>query len=571
MLLTVMRFPQLSLPLTAALTVAFTSTARAQSTHEHASTPECLIPTSAAADVTLFQSDIVFRIAGRDTLRLDLSRPSNSQSRGLVVIVHGGGWRAGNKSERLSPVVRRIAAAGYAVASVDYRLTTGDANRFPAALEDVWCAVAFLRRQSRALGINADRIVIAGESAGSQLAAMTALAPDIAGRACPDPGLSGSLTGVIGMYGIYDFLSLDDQPRALDAVTLNLGGLPTADTALARRASPIHHVSARTPPVLLVHGTADRSVALDQSMRMRNAVRASGIEADLVEVPGFDHGFPMVSSDEPVRASSCAILEFLRRRLGSAESERQPSTGFRVVARDFALSMPARTPSGLRNIRLVNSGTEPHYFGVVRVDSGKTLADFIAWRASRTARPGWLVTVSGSAPVEAGDSLDLGVRLTPGRYVAFCSYPSPDGTPHIAKGMVGEFAVESGARDDVLPAVDANVNFVNYAFAPPIIPRPGRRTWRVENPSNEMHQMLVIQLPDGVTPEQEIAWFRGGSRGPRPGKPSGGVLQLPPDGQVWLTMTFRPGRYLLLCTVTDPTGRPHDQLGMFSVIDVPER
>jgi acetyl esterase/lipase len=528
--------------------------------------PACDIPSSAAADATRLRSDIVYRTIGRDTLRLDLAQPNGGGPRPLVVIVHGGGWRAGNKSERLAPIVRRLAAAGYAVASVDYRLTAGENNRFPAALEDVWCAVAFLRARGRELGIDAGRIVIAGESAGGQLATMTALAPDVAGRTCPDAGLTASIRGAIGMYGIYDFLALDDQPRAADAVAGNLGRAPAEDSALARRASPIRYVSNRTPPMLFAHGTADRSVSLDQSQRMRDAIRAVGAESELVPVHGYDHGFPMVSDEPALRASSCAVLGFLKRHLDAPAP--QASETFRVIARDYALAMPASTPAGLRRVRLVNAGAEPHYFGLMKVDSGKTVADFLTWRASRTRRPAWLTAVGGAAPVESGDSVDLVLPLAAGRYIAFCSYPSPDGTPHLMKGMVGEFVVESRSLAVAEPRADADVHLVKYAFTPPLTLDAGRRTLRVDNPSDEIHQMLIIRLPDGVRPEQEVAWFRGGSRGPRPGNPTGGVLQLPPRERVWLTMTLSPGRYLLLCTVADPSGRPHHELGMTSTIAV---
>jgi len=86
-------------------------------------------------------------------------------------------------------------------------------------------------------------------------------------------------------------------------------------------------------------------------------------------------------------------------------------------------------------------------------------------------------------------------------------------------------------------------------------------------------------LVDGATffegPGRPLRARRGGwprhRRGPRPGRPHGGVLQLPANQQVWVTMTLELGRYLLLCTVNDPKGRPHDQLGMLSVLEVSAR
>ena len=523
---------------------------------------ECAIPTAREAESVRYQSDIVYRVIGRDTLRLDLVLPANGTPRGLLLITHGGGWRAGDKSERLAPSVRRIAAAGYAVASINYRLTAGATNRFPAALEDAGCAVAWLRRNQAVLGIDASRIVLVGESAGTQLAAMVALAPDVAGRACPDASLAQSIRGVIGMYGILDFLALADQPRALDAVTAHLGVAPSADTMLAKRASPIHHVAARPPEMLFVHGTADRSVSPDQSHRMARAVEAAGGRARVVLVPGQDHGFPMVSDDAALRESSCAILEFLAKHLAP-----EPNP-VRVVATDYRLALPTAVEPGLRRIRLVNRGSEPHYLGLMRTDSGKTSRDYVAWRQSRTPRPAWLTPAGGIAPVQPGDSADLVLDLPAGQYVVFCTYPSSDGTSHLMKGMVGDLVVRgTDVRDE--PVADAEVRLADFNFTVSAPLSAGRRTLSVRNESASLHQLLIVRLPDGVTEDQELAWFRGGSLGERPGIPTGGVLQLPAGQRVWASIALRPGRYMLLCTVVDREGRPHHALGMRATIAVP--
>ena len=523
-----------------------------------ASAIACSIPTDAAADAVRYHADIPYRVVGTDTLELDLAMPVGGGPRPLIVIVHGGGWRAGDKAERLGPSIRRLAASGYAVASVNYRLTAGTANRFPAALEDVWCAVSFLRAKSATLHIDASRIVLAGESAGSQLAAMTALAPAIAARGCADENVTAAVRGFVGMYGIYDFLSLDGQPRAADAVTSHLGLTPPSDSALARKASPFHNLAATGPAMLLVHGTADRSVSPDQSAAMVQAAKRLGVEAELVLVPGMDHGFPMVAPDSVLRESSCALLRFLQRELPAEDNE-----PVRVVATDYRLTFPGEVSSGVRRLRLVNRGSEPHYAGIMRVDSGKTSRDFLAWRGTRDPRPGWLTPIGGIAPVQPGDSTDLVMPLEPGSYVVFCTYPSPDGTSHLMKGMVADMRVQPSGSVRFEPLADAEVTLKENAVSAPAALTAGDRTLRVRNDGALLHQMLVIALPPGVTAAQEIAWFQNGSRGARPGIPSGGVLQLPAGETVFTTVSLRPGRYLLLCTVAG-----HHLVGMSAIVEV---
>jgi hypothetical protein len=240
----------------------------------------------------------------------------------------------------------------------------------------------------------------------------------------------------------------------------------------------------------------------------------------------------------------------------------------RVIARDFVFTAPQKIPGGLVTIRLVNQGTEPHYLGFMRLDSAKTVADFLAWRASRTPRPAWLTPAGGIAPVVPNDSSDLTLTLPPGRYAIFCTYPGSDGQPHLMKGMVGEISVGGEPSAHADSADDARVTLRGHRFELSGTLRSGRQRVRVENTDSELHQVLVIRLPNGVTAEQEMAWFRSGSSGPRPGLPHGGILQIPPGDRVWFSKTLRAGRYLLLCTVGGSDGNPHFVQGMRSEFEI---
>jgi hypothetical protein len=219
--------------------------------------------------------------------------------------------------------------------------------------------------------------------------------------------------------------------------------------------------------------------------------------------------------------------------------------------------------SGLVTVRLVNEGREPHYARLLRADSGRTLNDFNAWRESRQGLPAWLTPVGGPAPVMPGDSTDVTLDLRPGRYIALCSYPTPAGVPHIAKGMVAEFQIgnDSGTVT-AAPAADDTVDVYEYTFRVAGNIVSGRRTFLAVNRGAETHQVLLIRLAPGRSVEDEIAWFRGGSLGPRPNMPYGGLLELPPGSRAWFAVALRRGDYLLLCGVPDKNGTRHFEHGM---------
>jgi acetyl esterase/lipase len=260
-------------------------------------------------------------------LLLDLWTPATPAP--VVLFLHGGGWRTGTRGV-FCPTWRdwdptpfhRLVAAGFAVASVDYRLS-GEA-RFPAQLHDVTAAVRWLRTRAGELGVDADRIVAWGESAGGHLAALLGLT---AGR--PDPaGLVGgapvpALAGVVDWYGPADLLTMASQARP-DAVARSdapdsreslLLGAPVAEAPdLARRASPVTHVHAGAPPFHLAHGTADRFVPVGQSRQLAEALRAAGVAVELELVDGADHMWRGAADPDAILTAAVA---FTRRVLAA--------------------------------------------------------------------------------------------------------------------------------------------------------------------------------------------------------------------------------------------------------------
>ena len=223
-------------------------------------------------------------------LELDLYTPSGPPAP-VVVFLHGGGWRLGTRRVFV-PAWRgwqpdpfhRLVASGFAVASIDYRLSAEAV--FPAQLDDAQAAVGWLRTRADELGVDAGRIVAWGESAGGHLAALL-------GLTCAD-----EVAGVVDWYGPADLTTMTAQalPTAIarsdapDSRESLLIGAPLPDAPdLARRASPVHHVHAGAPPFHIAHGDADRFVPTAQSLQLADALRAAGAAVEYTEVPGADH------------------------------------------------------------------------------------------------------------------------------------------------------------------------------------------------------------------------------------------------------------------------------------------
>ena len=267
-------------------------------------------------------------------LLLDIYRPAaggSGRPRPLVIYVHGGGWRHGDSRTtgaftNFPRVLASLAARGYVVASIDYRLI-GEA-RYPAAVRDVNSAIAYLRLHAREWGIDPTRIVLWGASAGGYLVAMSAttcndprFAPPLStGRmsrrqaaAASASRVSACVQAVVSWYGLFDLGPLvagTGANPAITAVVRNfLGCRAGSCLELARRASPLNGVSPRMPPMLLMAGTADSEVPCQQTVEMAAALRRAHAPVQMRLIEGAGHGW--IAHDPAVTRR--ASLDALRR------------------------------------------------------------------------------------------------------------------------------------------------------------------------------------------------------------------------------------------------------------------
>ena len=219
-------------------------------------------------------------IEGFRPLLLDLHVPDGAERPPVVMWIHGGAFRAGDR--RLLPgtlppdsVFDRLLDAGLACASIDYRLSAEAI--WPAQGEDVRAAIAFLRATSGEYGVDATRLATWGESAGGHLALMGGLT-------------TPHVSAIVAWYPVTDIPS-GVAETGNDSESVWLGGRPSTMPERIADASPITHVTVAAPPCLLMHGDADEVVPASQSLLMHERLAAAGVESTLRIVPGADHCF----------------------------------------------------------------------------------------------------------------------------------------------------------------------------------------------------------------------------------------------------------------------------------------
>ncbi len=260
--------------------------------------------------------DLTFAQVGDTTLKLDLYRPEGPTA-GVIVWVHGGAWRSGT---RASVDLKGLTAYGWAVASVDYRLSTQ--AKFPAQIHDIKAAIRHLRAQARTLGLPADRFVIAGSSAGAHLAALVGVSnkhPELEGTVGADLKTSSDVQVIVDLYGASNLMTILKQstPHGLSvrvpALDLFLGGQPEAVPELARLASPVFHVDAHDPPLLMMHGDQDPQMPINQSHELAGAYQATGRPVVFKVQHGSAHGGPAFTSAESLRLIDAFLREHLPR------------------------------------------------------------------------------------------------------------------------------------------------------------------------------------------------------------------------------------------------------------------
>jgi acetyl esterase/lipase len=255
--------------------------------------------------------------------KLDLFLPKDRRSTAplpVVVYIHGGAWKRGDKVHSGSRVLDLVSSGDYAAVTVSYRLC--DEAKWPAQIHDCKAVIRWVRGNAAKFGLNPERIGVWGNSAGGHLVSLLGTSGDVKeleGDLGNFPRLSSRVSCVVNQWGPQDLtqpLMFQDGKAVVEdpAVTDLLGGPSTQKRAAALAASPVTHVTSDDPPFLTLHGTEDQRVAFAHGERIHAALTGAGVTSLLIPVVGGEHGVTHPEIPERIRA-------FLDRYLAGRKAE----------------------------------------------------------------------------------------------------------------------------------------------------------------------------------------------------------------------------------------------------------
>ena len=239
--------------------------------------------------------DLPYAATDNRAQRLDLFLPKSPKSDKplpLVVFIHGGAFRAGDKRSGLGTLAPLVISGDYAGASVEYRLT-GEAM-WPAQIYDCKAAIRYLKGNASKYNIDPERIGVIGTSAGGHLVAMLGTSGGVSsleGKLGDYMSQNSRVACVVDEFGPGDLLTMGgshDAPHSPEADLI--GGPVQENKEAARGASPITYVASDNPPFLMIHGTKDPTVPFAQSEELLAALKKAGVDAMLIPVEGASHG-----------------------------------------------------------------------------------------------------------------------------------------------------------------------------------------------------------------------------------------------------------------------------------------
>ncbi len=245
-----------------------------------------------AADAEIdYETDIVYGQAAGEDLKLDLATPKGlDHPVPAIVVIHGGGWQAGNR-QSMASWAKQAAARGFVAATISYRFAPKYV--FPAQVEDSKCAVRYLRSVAKERHIDPDKIGAVGVSAGAHLAMML-------GTMDASDGLEGTgghgdqpskVQAVVSYVGPANLVGDDYSETSTKILEVFLGGKPADKKEECKQASPISYVTSGDAPMLMFFGTRDPLIPVDQAYQMTKALTDAKIPARVELMIGAGHGW----------------------------------------------------------------------------------------------------------------------------------------------------------------------------------------------------------------------------------------------------------------------------------------
>ncbi|MFI5455615.1 MAG: alpha/beta fold hydrolase [Isosphaerales bacterium] len=276
--------------------------------------PKAAQPKAAGPKVT-FEQDIVYSKIGSSELKLDLARPAEGEGLiPVIVVIHGGAWRGGNKSD-VRAISSEFVRRGYATVAPQYRFCPKDP--FPAQVHDVKAAVRWVKSNAKKYRIDPDRVGAIGFSAGGHLALFLGLTG-------PNDGLEGDVAAgapdsrvraVVNYFGPTDLAAQDIPDVSKPLVKDFLGGSPQEKPEAAAKASPLTFVSKDDAPILTFQGTKDPLVPFTQAIKLAEAMNTAGVPGRVELLVGAQHGWAGAELERTVDET----FRFFDRYLGKAD------------------------------------------------------------------------------------------------------------------------------------------------------------------------------------------------------------------------------------------------------------
>lgn len=236
--------------------------------------------------------------------KVDVYTPklASERKRPGLLLIHGGGWKDGSRKSVIRVYGLPFLRQGFVVAAVDYRMS--GVAKAPAAVSDVLEALNWFKNEAKRLNVDSNRIVVMGDSAGGHLALMAAFATKSAKL-----GPTNNVAAVVNVFGPSDLGELIDGAHRQPVAEEWIPDGPQR-REIARAVSPIIYVRKGLPPVKSIHGTEDPLVPYAQTVKLTRELRAKGVDAELISVPGGKHGFDDKTWNEMIYPQ---VFEFLKR------------------------------------------------------------------------------------------------------------------------------------------------------------------------------------------------------------------------------------------------------------------
>jgi acetyl esterase/lipase len=345
---------------------------------------------------------------------LDLYMPEGSGPFPVVVNIHPGGFFSGDKDMVPGNPGKALLQAGYAIASINYRLS-GEAT-FPAAVLDAKAAVRFLRANAAKYNLNPDKIAAFGQSAGGNIASMLGTTGDVAEFDDPslgNAGVSSRVQAVINWFGPNDFSVMDAQAKAQGCPASDqthsaadspeskyLGAAVASSPELVKKANPITYISKDGPPFLVQKGDQDCTIAIENTQMLADALAAAGLDVhyDLLKGVGHGDGFGATTPVFESESNSQALVNFLNTKLKvQATAAVPPTATLAATAAGAPMATPAAAaPAAVPTQSLLPAGRGPGG-GQTAIKAAPTHKD-VAYASTSAAQKLDIYLPTGSGP-----------------------------------------------------------------------------------------------------------------------------------------------------------------------------